>query len=412
MKKLLIFALILISALLLCSCASSESGDEDDVRTLYVYNWGEYISDGSEDTVNVNKEFEKYYLEKYGKKVKVNYSTYASNEDLYAKLSSGAVSYDVVIPSDYMVARLIAEKLIQPINPAENIPLYGEIDDQFKSLYYDPDNAYSVPYTFGTVGVIYNTSMVEENDPDIGSWNLMWSEKYKGNILQFNNPRDAFATALEKLGYSLNTEKEEEWKAAFESLKEQKNVVQGYVMDEVFNKMKGGSAAVGAYYTGDFLTMYADNEDLAFFYPEEGNNVYVDAMCIPTNAQSRDLALEWINFVLTEDIAVANAEYICYASPVKSVRSNPDYVEYMTEEIHPDAIELLYSFNAEKMEYFFDLPDDTRNLMNSLWEDLKIESTIGSEIYVICGIIVAVLVVAIVTSSCIKKYRNKKKYET
>ena len=185
----------------------------------------------------------------------------------------------------------------------------------------------------------------------------------------------------------------------------QKAVVQGYVMDEIFNKMKGGSAAISSYYAGDFFTMYDDNDRLAFYYPEEGTNVFVDAMCIPSCVQNYDLAVEYINFMLSEEVAVANAEYICYASPNRLVIDNEEYIECM-EEIHPDAMDILYGFDAEKMEYYYDLPDDTRILMNSLWEELKIESTIGTAIYVICGVIVAAGLALIDRSVVIKQKRK------
>ncbi|MBQ0010648.1 MAG: spermidine/putrescine ABC transporter substrate-binding protein [Ruminococcus sp.] len=407
MKRLISLLLVLcLAALAMLAVSCGEENGDASETTLYVYNWGEYISDGSEDSLDVNEAFEEYCREELGLNVKVNYSTYSSNEDLYAKLSSGAVSYDVVIPSDYMVARLAAEGLLREMNPAETIENYAYISDDFKDLYYDPDNVWSVPYTYGTVGVIYNTEIVDEDDEDIGSWSLMWDEDYAGNILQFNNPRDGFGTAQYYLGYSVNSENPAEWQEALDLLKAQKSVVQGYVMDEIFNKMKGGSAAISSYYAGDFLTMYADNDRLAFYHPEEGTNVFVDAMCIPSSAEHYDLALKYINFMLSEEIAIANAEYICYASPNRLVYESEDYAEYMTEEMHPDAMEILYHFDMSKTEFYHDLPDDTRMLMNSLWEELKIESTIGVAIYVICGLILGVGVVLIVSRIIVKKRRQ------
>ncbi len=401
-KTAALLAAILLAATVLAPCTLWAAAD--DVTTLYVYNWGEYISDGSEDSLDVNAAFEEYCELALGKQVKVNYSTYASNEDLYAKLSSNTVSYDVVIPSDYMIARLAAENLIQKFDPNE-LSNYQYIDDAFKGLYYDPNDEYSVPYTYGTVGIIYNTKYVAAED--VGSWGLMWNEKYAGNILQFNNPRDAFGTAQFYQKTSVNSEKEEEWRSALDLLKKQKSVVQGYVMDEVFNKMKGNSAYVAPYYAGDFFTMYEDNEDLAFFYPQEGTNVFVDAMCIPANSQNPELAKEYINFMLSKDTAIANAEYICYASPNKLVVEDPDYIEAM-KEIHPDAISILYDYDISSMEYFHDLPDATRNLMNDLWEQLKIEGGAGSTIYYIAGAVVVALV-ALFVGLAISK-RKKKLY--
>ena len=393
MKKTLIslvlVSLLLVALLSLGSCGAQSSTGKS--VTLYVYNWGEYISDGSEGSLNVNQAFEDYCREELGLDVTVNYSTYSSNEDLYAKLSGGAVSYDVIIPSDYMIARLAYEGLLREINPAETIENYQYIDPSFRGLYYDPEETYSVPYTFGTVGVIYNTDMIPEDEEDLGKWSLLWDEEYAGNILQFNNPRDAFGTAQFALGYSINSEDPDEWQEALALLIEQKSVVQGYVMDEVFNKMKGGSAAVAPYYAGDFFTMYADNDRLSFYTPEGGSNVFVDAMCIPTSSENYELALEYINFMLTEEIAIANAEYICYASPNTLVYENEEYIAYMQEECHPDAISILYDFDMEEMEFYHDLPTETRNLMNSLWEELKIESNIGISVYIICAAILAVV---------------------
>lgn len=376
--------------------------------TLYVYNWGEYISDGSEDSLDVNKEFEKYYYETYGERVIVNYSTYSSNEDMYAKISKGAVKYDVIIPSDYMIERLIDENLLAKLD-FSNIPNYEYIFDNFKgeNAFYDPTNEYSVPYAYGMVGVIYNTALVDKDDENIGSWSLMWDEKYSGEILQFNNSRDAFGTALYYLGYDVNEATDEEWKEALELLKEQKPLVQSYVMDEIFNKMKGGSASVSSYYAGDFLSMYEYNEDLAFYYPKEGTNVFVDAMCVPAVSQNKTIAERYINFMLSEEIAVANAEYTYYATPNSLVSESEEYREYMNG-IHPDAIDILYSQSESvKSSYYENLTPDKLMMINELWEDLKIESTIGIEIYIICGVILAFLAL-LALNLAIKKYKRNK----
>ena len=398
MKRFLaILFLVVLCAPMTFLFSSCGEGGSGDVKTLYVYNWGEYISDGSEGSYDTNAEFEKWYEKTYGEKVKVNYSTYASNEDMYAKLSAGAAAYDVVIPSDYMIARMITEGMLRKINK-ENVPnleyvnlemLFGDDDP-----YYDPTNEYSVPYTYGTVGIIYNTTRVSKED--IGSWDLMWNEKYKGDILQFNNSRDAFMTAQLLLGYSVNSENDEEWVAALNKLLEQKEIVQGYVMDEIFNKMENGSAAISAYYAGDFFTMYGDNEDLAFFYPKEGTNIYVDAMCIPTCSQNPELAERYINFMLSEDAAIANAEYICYASPNRLVYENEEYIAAM-EELHEDAMSILYNdiFNI-KTEYYYNLSPEQLERVNELWEELKIESPISTSIIVLAAVIVAALVAFLV----------------
>ncbi len=411
MKRFLaILFLVVLCAPMTFLFSSCGEGGSGDVKTLYVYNWGEYISDGSEGSYDTNAEFEKWYEKTYGEKVKVNYSTYASNEDMYAKLSAGAAAYDVVIPSDYMIARMITEGMLRKINK-ENVPNleYVNLEMLFDddNPYYDPTNEYSVPYTYGTVGIIYNTTRVSEED--IGSWDLMWNEKYKGDILQFNNSRDAFMTAQLLLGYSVNSDNDEEWVAALNKLLEQKEIVQGYVMDEIFNKMENGSAAISAYYAGDFFTMYGDNEDLAFFYPKEGTNIYVDAMCIPTCSQNPELAERYINFMLSEDAAIANAEYICYASPNRLVYENEEYIAAM-EELHEDAMSILYNDIIDKnfqAEYYHNLSPEQLERVNELWEELKIESPISTSIIVLAAAIVAALVAFLVFFALRKRRRKK-----
>lgn len=370
MKKVLIIilsAVLLVSALaLLSGCGSSKT------LTLNVYNWGEYISDGSEGSLDTIREFESWYEETHGVKLKVNYDTYASNEDMYAKLSSGAVSYDVIIPSDYMIARMIDEDMLLPLN-FDNIPNYQYIGKDFRGLYYDEDDVYSVPYTYGIVGVIYNANVVDASDA--GGWDLMWNSKYSGSILQFNNSRDAFGTAMYKLGLDVNTTDHAAWDTALSELLAQRPLVKSYVMDEIYNMMESGEAAVGAYYAGDYFTMLdaqSDNVDLQFYYPEV-TNYFVDAMCIPSCCQNQELAEEFINFMLSEEIAVANAEYIYYASPNSLVFENPDYIDEMGDE----AMEILYpelgDFNTKYNQYAYrNLDADTLSYLNDLWETLKI----------------------------------------
>ncbi|MBP3919244.1 MAG: spermidine/putrescine ABC transporter substrate-binding protein [Clostridia bacterium] len=393
MKRMTLFA---VFALVMCLCVGTLAGcgGENDVVTLNVYNWGEYISDGSEDSYDVNAAFEEWfnenYAEEYGFSVKVNYTTYASNEDMYNKLRSGAATYDVIFPSDYMVERLINEGLLEPLN-YDNIPNVEYIDPAYRDLFYDPENTYSVPYMFGMVGVIYNTNIVDE--ADVGSWDLMWNEAYKGKILQFNNPRDAFGTAMYALGIDVNSEEISDWEASLALLQKQKPLVQSYVMDEVFNKMKNGSAAIASYYTGDFLTMYESNDALAFYYPKEGTNVYVDAICIPTCCRNKDIAELYINFLCSEDAAVANAEYTYYGSPNLLVRENEEYIEVLSE-VHPDAISLIYpdENHAVMSSYFHTLNDEMLDVQNDLWSQLKIESTQSAWIPIAAWGIVAVLV--------------------
>lgn len=370
MKKILSIALALVMVLglaaVMTGCGSS------DTLTLNVYNWGEYISDGSDDSLDTIAAFEDWYKETYGQKIKVNYTTYASNEDMYAKLSAGAVSYDVIFPSDYMVARMVEEDMLLPIN-FDNIPNYQYIEDSFRGLFYDPENMYSVPYTYGVVGIMYNANVVDE--ADVGDWDLMWNEKYAGDILQFNNSRDAFATAQYQLGLDVNSTNKADWDKALEKLTEQSPLVKSYVMDEIYNMMESGEAAVGAYYAGDYFTMLdaaSDNVDLRFYYPSV-TNYFVDAMCIPKCCQHKELAEIFINYMLSEEPAVANAEYIYYASPNSLVYNNADYIDEMGEE----AMEILYpgidDFSAlfNKLAYR-NLSTDMLDYINTLWETLKI----------------------------------------
>ena len=330
MKRIFSLAIaLIILALPLCTFISCDTSLGGDVKTLYVYNWGEYISDGSEGCLDSNRAFELWYEYKYGEKINVVYSTYSSNEDMYAKLSGGAVSYDIIVPSDYMIERLInadGGSMLAPLD-FNNIPhassnlssdFYGE---NAPYDYYDEGSVYSIPYFYGMIGIIYNPQVLFGDDRELSdeekSWDIMWNEDYKGNILQFNNSRDAFGTAQYMLGIDINTDEGDEWKKALEALKEQKKFVQGYVMDEIFNKMEGGSAGIAAYYAGDFLTMYENSSteekpsDLKFFYPKKYNpetekyevstNLYVDAMCIPKTSQNKTEAERYIDFMLMVD---------------------------------------------------------------------------------------------------------------
>ena len=371
MKK---FTALLLALLLVCGAFSFAAPEAEAAKTLTlnVYNWGEYISDGSEGSFDTVREFEKWYAEAYKQSIHVNYDTYASNEDMYNKLSTGAVSYDVVIPSDYMIQRMIAEDMLLPLS-FDNIPNYEHIAQDFRGLYYDPDNLYSVPYTYGVIGVIYNANVVDE--ADAGGWDLLWNAKYAGNILQFNNSRDAFGTAQYKLGLDVNDPDPALWDQALAELKSQAPLVKSYVMDEIYNMMESGEAAIGAYYAGDYFTMLenqSDDVDLRFYYPER-TNYFFDAMCIPSCCQNKELAEIFINYMLSEEPAIANAEYICYASPNSLVYENADYAEEMGEE----AMEILYpgleDFAALYNEYAYrNLDPDTLDYLNTLWEELKI----------------------------------------
>ena len=369
MKKI---TALLIAVLLLCTLALAGCGGSSKTLTLNVYNWGEYISDGSEDSFDTVREFEKWYEQTYKQKVKVNYTTFASNEDMYAKLSSGAVSFDVVIPSDYMIARMRENNMLLELD-FKNIPNYKNIGESFRGLFYDPDNKYTVPYTYGVIGVIYNANAVDEADAE--GWDLLWNDKYKGEILQFNNSRDAFGTAQYRLGLDVNSTDRAVWDQALAELKKQAPLVKSYVMDEIYNMMESGEAAIGTYYAGDYFTMLdaqAEGVDLRFYYPER-TNYFIDAMCIPSCCQNKELAERFIDYMLSPEPAIANAEFIYYASPNTAVYTDEDYIGEMGEE----AMEILYpeieDFAALYNEYAYrSLDEATLDYVNSLWETLKI----------------------------------------
>ena len=375
MKKtfsLLLACLLAVALLAACGGPGEPGGNDAATLTLNVYNWGEYISDGSEGSYDTVKEFSAWYEATYGQKVRVNYDTYDSNENMYAKLSSGAVSYDVIFPSDYMIARMREEGMLLPLN-FDNIPNYANIDENFRGLYYDPDDSYSVPYTYGIVGIIWNANEVDASDAQ--GWELLWNSKYSGRIVQFNNSRDAFGTAMYKLGLDVNSLEKPDWNAAFQELKAQRPYVYSYVMDEIYNMMESGEVAIGAYYAGDYFTML-DNQsssvDLRFYYPEP-TNYYIDAMCIPSCCQHQELAERFINFMLDRDAAIANAEATWYASPNTVVYTDPEYLEEMGDEV----IEILYPEIDDFAELYNtlayrNLPAELLDYINSLWEGVKI----------------------------------------
>lgn len=328
-----------------------------DNLTLNVYNWGEYISNGTDDSVNVVKEFEEV------SGIKVNYTTFDTNESLYAKLKSGAGDYDVIIPSDYMIDKMARENMLAELN-FENIPNFSFIGDDYKSRSYDPENKYSVAYTWGVVGIIYNKNIVEEADLAQG-FGLLWDEKYAQQILMFNNSRDAFAVAGKMLGHSLNPKNTDEIEQAAQQLKNQKGVVQAYVMDEVFDIMGGEEAAIAPYYAGDGITLMRENEDLAMFIPPEGSNLYVDAMCIPATSKQREAAEMFINFMCETDIALANTEMICYSSPHTAVQS------LLPQELRENKLMYPPAEILSKCEIFTALPDDISREMDAAWSDVR-----------------------------------------
>lgn len=413
-------ASLLLCAGLLCSCSGSENteaesteAEESEAQTLTVedieyytrfqndnlsinvFNWGEYISTGADEgTLNVNAEFTKLTG------IKVNYTTYASNEDLYSKLKNGGASYDVVIPSDYMISKMINEDMIQPID-LENVPNFKYIMDNFKNPAYDPENLYSVPYTWGTVGIIYNTTQIDVPEEEI-DWDILWDSTYADQILMFDNPRDAFAIAEIMEGFSINTESGDELIIASERLKEQKSVVQAYVMDEIFDKMASGDAWIAPYYAGDALTILEENEDLAFVVPQSGTNLFVDAMCIPVGAKQKEAAEMYINFMCEPDIAFANIDYICYSTPHTAAfdmldeETQNDPVSYPSDE-----------YIAENTTVFVNLSDEANAKMQELWTEMKSAQPEGSNQWIVP--VFLALCIAATIAILIRRYIKNKK---
>ncbi|MBR6812675.1 MAG: ABC transporter substrate-binding protein [Oscillospiraceae bacterium] len=356
--------------------------------SINVYNWGVYISDGSDGLMDVNAAF----TEATG--IEVNYATFDSNESLYTKLKTGGSSYDVIIPSDYMIARLIEEEMLLPIN-FDNIPNYANVGESYKNTAYDPENKYPVPYTWGTVGIIYNSAYV----PEVTGWDALWNGDYADKILMFDNPRDAFAAALLKLGYDINTTDPDELKAAADILADQRPLVQSYVMDQVFAQMERSEAWLAPYYAGDFLTMKEENPDLEFCFPEEGFNLYIDAMCIPTSCQNKEGAEAYINFLCSYDVALANAMYTCYGSPINGVKEGlelspeEEAVSYPSEE----TLKKGYAFGA--------LPIETNQLMDSLWLEVKTAAD-DTVFYTVATLTVIVVAIALLV---IRNVKQKKR---
>lgn len=372
---------LLLCALLLLPLLPARTNAAEPV-TVNLYNWGQYLSDGSDGCIDVIAEFEAKYPH-----IKVNQMTFDSNESMYTKLTAGGSSFDLIIPSDYMVEKLIEEDMLLPINH-DNVPNFQYVDEAFRNPSYDPGNVYSMPYTWGSVGVIYNSAYVAEEDVAAQSWDLLWNEKYANKILMFDNPRDAFAIAQYRLGYSINTEDPEELEACADLLREQKPVVQSYVMDQVFDKMQRAEAWIAPYYAGDYLLMAGENEDLRFYRPKEGYNLFVDSICIPKGAEHKEEAELFINFLLEPEICGGNLEYIGYSSPETASKDfmDPEVAESPVAYPPEEEIAIGTSFSA--------LSQEATQYMNALWLTVKTADT-ATTVYLILTIIAIVLVIVL-----------------
>ena len=338
-----------VAVCLLVGCGFLFFGTRQEKITLNVKNWGMNMADGTDDTLDIVAAFEEKYPH-----IDVNMSYYESNEALFSQLSNGGITVDVIIPSDYMIDRMIAEDMLLELD-FDNIPNFAYVDDQFKNPAYDPENKYSVPYTWGTVGILYNTKFVDE--ADVTGWELMWNEKYAGKILMIDNSRDAMGIAQYLLGYDINTMDKEELQACADKLAEQRPLVQQYVMDQIYATMENGEAYIAAYYAGDCMLMMENNPDLAFYLPEEqGFNLFTDAMCIPKCCEEKEAAELFIDFLCDPEISGANMDYICYGSPISEAREYME--EYLAEsEIVYPSEEVLkkgtaYAYLSEKISRY------------------------------------------------------------
>jgi len=344
MKRILlsIIALAAAFALVLSGCGGGGK------PTLNVYNWGDYIDE------SVNKSFEKEY------NVKVNYETFSTNEDMYIKLKSGGSSYDVAIPSDYMINRMIEEGMLEKID-FNNIPNFKYIEDRFKNLEYDPTNEYSVPYMWGTVGILYNKTMVQE---PVDSWRILWDEKYSKQILMMDSQRDSIGITLKMLGYSLNTRNLDELEEAKQMLIKQKPLVLAYVVDEVKDKMISGEAALAVVWSGDAVYCMRENEDLEYVIPREGSNLWVDALVIPKGSANKKEAEAYINYMCETEVAFKNTDYIGYSTPHSEAKKmlDPDLLSSMAA--YPSDEEL------ENCEVFLHLGDMIK-VYDEIWTEIK-----------------------------------------
>ena len=354
----MVLSLTLTASAVLSGCGgrTDASGSQGSTGEVYVYNWGEYID---EEVISM-------FEEETG--IKVIYDMFETNEDMYPVIEAGGRTYDVVCPSDYMIQKMVENNMLAELN-FDNIPNASQIDPLYleRSKSFDPDNKYSVPYCWGTVGILYNTAMVSPEDVPT-RWSDLWDEKFNGEILMQDSVRDAFMVALKALGYSMNSENESELTQARDLLIRQKPLVQAYVIDQVRDKMIGGEAAVGVIYSGyiqEEVEAQGLEYDLEYVIPEEGTNVWIDSWVIPANAKNKENAEAWINFLCRPDIAKMNFEYITYATPNKGAFDLLDEDLKHNKALFPD-IESLD--NCEVFQY---LGDEVDSIYNNLWKEVK-----------------------------------------
>lgn len=407
MKKIisLVLAMMMVIAIAVPAFAYSTSGnystkveDEEYYKKFYgqgieinVCNWGEFLANDPVNFVDVNKDFE----ELTG--IKVNYTLFSTNEELYAKMRAGAANYDVIVPSDYMIGRMISEGMLKKIN-FDNVPNYKNVDETYKNANFDPNNEYSVPLFWGIVGIIYNKDMVDE--ADLTGWDVLWNPKYSGNMLMFSNSRDAFALSLLDLGYSFNTANADEITAAAEHLKEQKETMNpSYVMDEIYDKIEGGEAGIAPYYNGDAVLIMREAPDMNIdFYIPDKTSIFIDSMCIPATSTNSEAAELYINYMCEATVAAANSYYVGYSTPIYAAYELLDKDLQENTIAYPDP-EFLGSLDA-----FLTLPEDISSLMDEYWTEILAAS---NSVWIYAAALVAVIGGA-AAFMIVKKNKRKK----
>lgn len=344
MKLIKKFTLLIMLLLFMTACSN------DSKETINVYNAGEYI-----DTA-ILKDFEKEY------NIKVNYNTYASNEDMYIKVTQGNDKYDVLFASDYMIEKLIKENFLDKIN-YDNIENYKNIEETYRNMDFDPNNEYSVPYFVGTLGIIYNKSLIND---DIDSWKALWNEKYKDQIIMYNSQRDSIAIALKMLGYSMNSKDANELNEAKQALLKQKPLVYAYLTDDMKDVIVQGDAGIGVQYSGDAAMMINDNPDLKYVIPKEGSNIWMDSMLIPANANNKSGAEKFINYLCRPEVAAKNAEYLMgYTSPVQGAK------DYLPDEIKNSEVAFPDYAKLPSLETYSYLGEETLSLYDKIWTEVS-----------------------------------------
>jgi spermidine/putrescine-binding protein len=332
MKAKVLLISLVVSMFTLISC---KSVDPQKKQELNVYNWGDYIDD------TVIELFEN----ETG--ISVNYELFSSNEAMYTKIKTGGSEYDIAIPSDYMIQKMIEEDMLEKID-FSNVPNMANIDNKLKGLAFDKSNEYSVPYMWGTLGILYNTNMVDEV---VDSFDILWDEKYKNKIFMYDSQRDTLAVSLIRLGYSINTIDENELNLATEELIKQKNLVQAYLGDPIKDNMIGNEGALAIVYSGDALYTMSENEDLNYVIPKEGSNIWVDSIVIPKGSKNKEEAEKFINFLSRPDIALLNTEYIGFST------TNAETFKLLPEELQQNEIYWPSDEIFSKLEIFVSLGD-------------------------------------------------------